>query len=78
MSTDVTAKSPAPAPPGRSGPAAEGKAVVFISSELPELLGMCDRIYTMAAGRLTGEVPRAEATQEVLMRQMTKDKEVTR
>ncbi|MGW1716127.1 multiple monosaccharide ABC transporter ATP-binding protein [Streptomyces sp. NPDC002156] len=58
--------------------AAEGKAVVFISSELPELLGMCDRIYTMAAGRLTGEVPRAEATQEVLMRQMTKDKEVSR
>ncbi|WP_330457651.1 sugar ABC transporter ATP-binding protein [Streptomyces sp. NBC_00820] len=54
--------------------AAEGKAVVFISSELPELLGMCDRIYTMAAGRLTGEVPRAEATQEALMRLMTKDK----
>ncbi|MEV0489757.1 multiple monosaccharide ABC transporter ATP-binding protein [Streptomyces atratus] len=54
--------------------AAEGKAVVFISSELPELLGMCDRIYTMAAGRLTGEVARAEATQEALMRQMTKDK----
>ncbi|MEV5317316.1 multiple monosaccharide ABC transporter ATP-binding protein [Streptomyces sp. NPDC052687] len=58
--------------------AAEGKAVVFISSELPELLGMCDRIYTMAAGRLTGEFSRAEATQESLMRQMTKDKEVTR
>ncbi|NGO44155.1 multiple monosaccharide ABC transporter ATP-binding protein [Streptomyces ureilyticus] len=58
--------------------AAQGKAVVFISSELPELLGMCDRIYTMAAGRLTGEFSRAEATQEVLMRQMTKDKEVTR
>ncbi|WP_430382520.1 multiple monosaccharide ABC transporter ATP-binding protein [Streptomyces sp. P10-4] len=58
--------------------AAQGKAVVFISSELPELLGMCDRIYTMTAGRLTGEVPRAEATQEVLMRHMTKDKEVTR
>ncbi|MFB7998046.1 multiple monosaccharide ABC transporter ATP-binding protein [Streptomyces sp. NPDC056002] len=54
--------------------AAQGKAVVFISSELPELLGMCDRIYTMSAGRLTGEVPRAEATQEVLMRHMTKDK----
>ncbi|MEU1471351.1 multiple monosaccharide ABC transporter ATP-binding protein [Streptomyces sp. NPDC005761] len=54
--------------------AAEGKAVVLISSELPELLGMCDRIYTMAAGRLTGEVPRAEATQEVLMRHMTSDK----
>ncbi len=58
--------------------AAEGKAVVFISSELPELLGMCDRIYTMAAGRLTGEFSRAEASQEALMRQMTKDKEVTR
>ncbi|MBO0514196.1 multiple monosaccharide ABC transporter ATP-binding protein [Streptomyces beijiangensis] len=54
--------------------AAEGKAVVFISSELPELLGMCDRIYTMAAGRLTGEISRAEATQEVLMRHMTMDK----
>lgn len=53
--------------------AAQGKAVVFISSELPELLGMCDRVYTMAAGRLTGEIPRAEATQEVLMRHMTKN-----
>ncbi|AKH86609.1 ABC transporter ATP-binding protein [Streptomyces sp. CNQ-509] len=51
--------------------AARGKAVVFISSELPELLGMCDRIYTMAAGRVTGEVPRSQATQEVLMRHMT-------
>jgi putative multiple sugar transport system ATP-binding protein len=52
--------------------AAEGKAVLFISSELPELLGMCDRIYTMAEGRLTGEVTRADATQEALMRHMTK------
>ncbi|GGV12496.1 xylose ABC transporter ATP-binding protein [Streptomyces spectabilis] len=51
--------------------AARGKAVLLISSELPELLGMCDRIYTMAEGRVTGEVPRAEATQEVLMRRMT-------
>ncbi|MFI8931220.1 multiple monosaccharide ABC transporter ATP-binding protein [Streptomyces sp. NPDC053474] len=51
--------------------AAQGKAVLFISSELPELIGMCDRIYTMAQGRLTGEVPRAQATQEVLMRHMT-------
>ncbi|GAT80432.1 ABC transporter ATP-binding protein [Streptomyces sp. F-3] len=58
--------------------AAQGKAVLFISSELPELLGMCDRIYTMAAGRLTGEVSRAEATQEVLMRHMTKDTKGTR
>ncbi|MFE9396937.1 multiple monosaccharide ABC transporter ATP-binding protein [Streptomyces flavidovirens] len=54
--------------------AAEGKAVIFISSELPELLGMCDRVYTMSAGRLTGEIARADATQEVLMRHMTMDK----
>ncbi|MGW0466706.1 multiple monosaccharide ABC transporter ATP-binding protein [Streptomyces sp. NPDC003027] len=51
--------------------AAQGKAVLFISSELPELLGMCDRIYTMAEGRLTGEVARDEASQERLMRHMT-------
>ncbi|MBT2438630.1 sugar ABC transporter ATP-binding protein [Streptomyces sp. ISL-36] len=51
--------------------AAQGRAVLFISSELPELLGMCDRIYTMAEGRLTGEVGRGEATQETLMRHMT-------
>ncbi|WP_410093927.1 multiple monosaccharide ABC transporter ATP-binding protein [Streptomyces sp. MS191] len=51
--------------------AAQGKAVLLISSELPELLGMCDRIYTMAEGRLTGEVTRDEATQETLMRHMT-------
>jgi putative multiple sugar transport system ATP-binding protein len=52
--------------------AAEGKAVIVISSELPELIGMCDRIYTLNEGRLTGEVPRAEATQETLMRHMVK------
>ncbi|MBO2448860.1 sugar ABC transporter ATP-binding protein [Actinomadura barringtoniae] len=54
--------------------AAEGKAILLISSELPELLGMCDRIYTMAAGRITGEVPRAEATQERLMYFMTQER----
>ncbi|MFC7303784.1 multiple monosaccharide ABC transporter ATP-binding protein [Streptomyces monticola] len=58
--------------------AAQGKAVLFISSELPELLGMCDRIYTMAEGRLTGELTRAEATQESLMRLMTRDTTITR
>ncbi|RCG25302.1 sugar ABC transporter ATP-binding protein [Streptomyces reniochalinae] len=52
--------------------AAQGKAVLFISSELPELLGMCDRIYTMAEGRLTAEIARADAGQEVLMRHMTR------
>ncbi|GAA4258314.1 sugar ABC transporter ATP-binding protein [Dactylosporangium darangshiense] len=51
-----------------------GKAVVVISSELPELLGICDRIYAMSQGRITGEVERAEATQEGLMRYMTMDK----
>ena len=54
---------------------ADGKAVVVISSELPELLGICDRIYTLAAGRITGQLPVAEATQEALMALMTMDKE---
>ncbi|MEV8503400.1 multiple monosaccharide ABC transporter ATP-binding protein [Actinoplanes sp. NPDC051475] len=53
-----------------------GKAVLVISSELPELLGLCDRIYTLAEGRITGEVPRAEATQEGLMTLMTHGQEV--
>ncbi|GAA2183096.1 sugar ABC transporter ATP-binding protein [Brooklawnia cerclae] len=48
-----------------------GKAVVAISSELGELLGICDRIYTLAYGRITGEVPVAGATQEHLMELMT-------
>jgi len=52
---------------------AEGKAVIVISSELPELLGMCDRIYTLSAGRITGEVPVDQATQEGLMSFMTKE-----
>ena len=52
-----------------------GKAVLFISSELPELLGMCDRIYAMSAGRITGVVPREQATQESLMQLMTKVKD---
>ncbi|GHS87431.1 ATP-binding cassette domain-containing protein [Cellulomonas hominis] len=50
---------------------AAGKAVVVISSELPELLGICDRIYTLAFGRITGEVAVATATQERLMELMT-------
>ncbi|WBU36912.1 multiple monosaccharide ABC transporter ATP-binding protein [Homoserinibacter sp. YIM 151385] len=55
--------------------AAEGKGVLVISSELPELLGICDRIYTLSEGRITGEVPAAEATPELLMQYMTKEKE---
>jgi putative multiple sugar transport system ATP-binding protein len=49
--------------------------VLVISSELPELLGICDRLYAMSAGRITGEVSRAEATPEKLMQFMTKEKE---
>lgn len=44
-----------------------GKSVVMISSELPELLGMCDRIYVMAEGKLVAEMTAAEATQEKIM-----------
>ena len=46
----------------------EGKAVLMISSEMAELLGMCDRIYVMNAGRFVGEFTGAEATQEKIMR----------
>ncbi|WP_290056442.1 multiple monosaccharide ABC transporter ATP-binding protein [Amycolatopsis solani] len=55
--------------------AAQGKAVLVISSELPELLGLCDRIYALSAGRITGEATREEATQELLMQYMTKERE---
>ena len=47
--------------------AAQGLAVVMISSELPEILGMSDRILVMHEGRLTGELNRQEATQEKIM-----------
>ncbi len=49
----------------------QGKGVVVISSELPELLGICDRIYTICEGRITGELDVADADQEKLMRMMT-------
>lgn len=54
----------------------QGKAVCIISSELPELLGMCDRIYTMSEGHFTNEFTNVEATQELLMENMTKEVEV--
>ena len=47
--------------------AAEGMAILMISSELPEILGMSDRILVMREGRLTGEFARVEATQEKIM-----------
>lgn len=51
--------------------AKSGIAIVVISSELPEVLALADRIVTMREGRVTGEVPRAKATQESLMTLMT-------
>jgi putative multiple sugar transport system ATP-binding protein len=48
--------------------ASEGKSVIFISSELPEILGMSDRIYVMNEGRIVGEFARGEATQEGIMK----------
>ena len=47
--------------------AAEGKAVIVISSELPEVLGVSDRIYVMAAGQIAAEMPASEATPENVM-----------
>ncbi|MGN0979465.1 MAG: sugar ABC transporter ATP-binding protein [Candidatus Avoscillospira sp.] len=52
--------------------AAEGKSIIMISSELPELLRMSDRIMVMCEGRVTGELDIAEATQENIMTFATK------
>ena len=46
---------------------AEGKSVIMISSELPEILGMCDRIYVMNEGKMVGELDAKDATQEKIM-----------
>ncbi len=51
--------------------AAQGKGVILISSELPELLGISDRIYTIFEGQVTDDLPVSEATPENLMRSMT-------
>ncbi|MDO5048856.1 MAG: sugar ABC transporter ATP-binding protein [Actinomycetaceae bacterium] len=56
--------------------AAKGRAVIVISSELEELLGVADRIFVIAYGRMTGEVPREDATQESLMELMTQEPEM--
>ena len=53
----------------------EGKCIVLISSEMPELLGMCDRIYVMNEGRFVGEFLAAEASQEKIMRAIVKSGE---
>ena len=46
---------------------ADGKSVIMISSEMPEILGMCDRIYIMNEGKMVGEMQGSEATQEKIM-----------
>lgn len=51
---------------------AEGKSVIMISSELPEVLGMCDRIYIMNEGKMVGELSSEEATQEKIMSHILK------
>jgi len=48
--------------------AAEGKGILVISSEMPELLGICDRIYVMNEGRIVGEMAASDASQEKIMR----------
>jgi inositol transport system ATP-binding protein len=50
--------------------ASEGTAVVVISSELPEILSLCDRIVTVKEGRITADMPAAEASEEKLMKFM--------
>ena len=55
-----------------------GRAVVVISSEMPELIGLCDRIYTINEGWVSGELNRSEFSQEALMRLMTTEKKGTK
>ena len=52
--------------------AGQGRAIVMTSSELPELLAVADRIIVLCEGRLTAEIPRAEATEEVIMHAATR------
>ena len=52
---------------------ADGKGVIMISSEMPELLGMCDRIYVMGEGRFVGELSAEEASQERIMSLIVND-----
>jgi rhamnose transport system ATP-binding protein len=47
--------------------AADGIAIVMVSSELPEVLGMADRIVVLREGRVAAEINRADATEEAVM-----------
>jgi putative multiple sugar transport system ATP-binding protein len=54
----------------------EGKGIILISSELPEILGVCDRIYVMREGRIVGEMLASEASQELVMKYIMTQQEV--
>ena len=56
--------------------AAQGMAIMMISSELPEILGICDRIYVMRDGKIVGEMPASEASQEIVMNHIMIEQEV--
>ena len=58
--------------------AEQGKAIIMISSELPEILRMSHRIVVMCEGRITGELTAAEATQEKIMHLATRRESVSR
>jgi len=49
----------------------QGMSIIMISSELPEILGMSDRVYIVSSGKITGELPIEEATQEKIMQLAT-------
>ena len=51
----------------------QGMSIIMISSELPEILGMSDRIYVVSSGKIAGELPVEEATQEKIMHMATRD-----
>jgi len=55
--------------------AEEGKGILVISSEMPELLGICDRIYVLNEGRIVGEMAAADASQEKIMRAIVRGEE---
>jgi putative multiple sugar transport system ATP-binding protein len=56
----------------------QGRGVILISSEMPELLGMCDRIYVMNKGAFVGELDREEASQERIMQTIVAADQKTR
>lgn len=50
--------------------AGAGKAIVVISSEMPELLGICDRVYVINEGEIAGELQKEELSQELIMKKI--------